>query len=533
MNPSRIHPFAIAALLAASACSRTAAPPSASASATPPPTANQEAGTDHALPAGIDWFAGGVEAALAESRRSGKPVMLYWGAVWCPPCHQLKATVFSRTDFQQKLQHFIPVYLDGDEPGAQKWGETFGVSGYPSVVILNGDRSEILRIAGGMDLNQYATMLDTALEDRRPARTVLADLARQGAKGTAESCHRVAWQAWSLEDLDDAARRQRGEQLAAAARACAARPADERTRLAVFAAADLGQAAAEGQGRLPAALIKQIGSLLADRQAAAGQMDALRSLAADYFRAVQSQDAGAAKTQLTQYLAAMRAAADSTAFVRGDQLNAIYSALVASRSIAANQQPDAELAAFGRDRVSQALAEPTPAAEHSSVINGALNVLDALHDDERAYEINLREAEHSPAPYYYQGTLGDLAESLGRIPEALDWHAKAYASAKGAATRFQWGSEYLLALLRLAPNDLPRIRDAGLAVLAELDAPDAIYRRSRTRLAKVDTALKAWTKQDASRNATAAALRARVKETCGRLAADDPASATCRAFAGG
>jgi protein disulfide-isomerase len=517
-------------LLVTAGCRQAPAPTSASSTAGPTAAASPAAAeVEHGLPAGIDWFTGGVESALAESLKSGKPVMLYWGAVWCPPCHQLKATVFSRKDFQQKLQHFIPVYLDGDEPGAQKWGETFGVSGYPSVVILNGDRSEILRIAGGMDLNQYATMLDAALEDRRPARAVLAKLARIGTHGTAEECHRVAWQAWSLEDLEPAARVQRGARLTAAAQACAQRPADERTRLAVFGAADL----ASGKTPLSPRTVAQIGGLLADRNAAAAQMDALRTLAADYFRALARTDGKAAQAQLQHYLAAMRQAADSDAYVRGDQLNALYSALVASRSLSSDDQPAPELAAVARERVSQALREPTPAAEHSSVINGVLNVLDGLHDDAQAFEINLREAERSPSPYYYLGTLGDLAESMGRGEEALSWHAKAYASARGAATRFQWGSDYLLAVLRLAPDDSERVRETGFAVLGELDAPDAIYRRSRTRLLKLDAALRDWAKSDPARQAAATALRSRMSDTCGKLPADDPASATCRAFVRG
>ena len=80
---------------------------------------------------------------------------------------------------------------------------------------------------------------------------------------------------------------------------------------------------------------------------------------------------------------------------------------------------------------------------------------------------------------------------------------------------------------------MKRVQEAGLAVLGELDAPDAIYRRSRIRLAKLDASLRDWVKQDAARAPAAKALRERMKGTCGRLKADDPASATCRTFADG
>ena len=47
-------------------------------------------------------------------------MFLYWGAVWCPPCNQLKATLFNRADFIDRSKSFVAVNIDGDLPGAQK-----------------------------------------------------------------------------------------------------------------------------------------------------------------------------------------------------------------------------------------------------------------------------------------------------------------------------------------------------------------------------------------------------------------------------
>ncbi len=522
--------LALLATTAIAGCARQPAPATTIAAAATSTTSAD----DHTLPSGIDWFEGGVDAAFAASRKSGKPVLLYWGAVWCPPCHLLKATLFSREDFQQKAKLFIPVYLDGDEPGAQKWGETFGVTGYPSVVILNGDRTEILRIAGGQDLTQYTSMLDTALEDRRPVHEVLGKLARANAQAAAEDCHRIAWQSWSLEDLDRDARRARGRQLAAAEKACATSGTpEERERITVFAAADLGLAGDAASSKLPAALVAQVGDLLADPTRAMARADALRSLDEGYFATLRAQDAARAATQLAQYLDAMRAGSESTSLPLGDRLNLLYSAVLASRSMSPDGKPAPAIEQLARARVAKAVADPGPASERSGTLNGALNVLDALRDNQQAYDITLREVKTAGAPYYYMSSLGDYCEAMGRPDEALQWHARAYEQSRGAATRFQWGGNYLQALLRLAPGDVKRVQEAGLAVLGELDAPDAIYRRSRIRLAKLDASLREWVKQDASRAPTAHALRERVKQTCGRLAPADPASATCRAFASG
>ena len=64
-------------------------------------------------------------------------MLLYWGAEWCPFCHTLKSKVFSRPDFIAKSHLFLPVYLDGDDDGAQKWGEQFGIQGYPTMIVLD------------------------------------------------------------------------------------------------------------------------------------------------------------------------------------------------------------------------------------------------------------------------------------------------------------------------------------------------------------------------------------------------------------
>src|ERR1700734_3287358 len=68
---------------------------------------------------------------------------------FCPP---LKSTVFSRPHFIAKSHLFLPVYLDGDDDGAQKWGEHFGIQGYPTLIILDPEQQEIIRLGAGRDV---------------------------------------------------------------------------------------------------------------------------------------------------------------------------------------------------------------------------------------------------------------------------------------------------------------------------------------------------------------------------------------------
>jgi len=152
-----------------------------------------------AAPPGIPWISGDIEAAFARAAAEGKPVFLYWGAVWCPPCHELKATVFSRPDFIEKMELFVPVYIDGDAPGAQKLGDEFHVTGYPSVVVLRADRTELARINGGMDLTQYAEVLDLVLGDVRPVKEILTSLNGANAQLSRDDCRRLAYNGWESD----------------------------------------------------------------------------------------------------------------------------------------------------------------------------------------------------------------------------------------------------------------------------------------------------------------------------------------------
>ena len=190
----------------------------------------------HADAPGIAWFNGDVDAAFASAQASNKPVLLYWGAQWCPPCKQLKSAVFSRPDFIEKSKLFVPVYLDGDLPDAQKWGDVFRVMGYPTVVVLKPDRTEITRIAGNMDLSLYAGVLDNALGDVRPVKDVV-DLAVNGSTPLdASDCRRLAYHAFGLEDdgIFDGVKLQTAFENAA--RLCPAELEKERARLSIRAA---------------------------------------------------------------------------------------------------------------------------------------------------------------------------------------------------------------------------------------------------------------------------------------------------------
>ncbi len=528
-------------LIVAGCSKHSATPTPASGRVLPTPSLSPTSATSSnsamvTAPSGIAWYNGNVESAFATARAQNKPVFLYWGAQWCPPCHELKATVFSRPDFIEKLKLFVPVYLDGDNPGAQRWGDRFGVSGYPTVLVLRADQSELARISGGMDLSQYAEVLDTVLGDVRPVSSILLVL-KSGRPGpiSRDDCHRLAYYGWDLTDEVNTRFAALARTLSQAAAHCPAGTESDQGRL-ILSAASLaadGEADALAGGKAPdqrlVQLIGQVDALLKNTSQATALADAVGGLDDSFFNAVAKVAPNDAAAWNQRYGSLMDTAATDPRFSTADHLYFLYSKLAATKALDPQHKIPPELSAQAHQRIDAALAGTLDEHARASVVNAALNILDLVGDDDRAYAITRETMAQSKSPYYYMLDLASLDEKHGRFDSAVNWLGQAYAKSQGAATRFQWGTDYLMGLIRMKPNDDAAIRTAGLSVLGELNGPDRIYRRTRVRLERLDRVLTKWnTKGD--HDATIATLRQRMDGICGQIPKTDPASAACRGF---
>lgn len=88
------------------------------------------------------------EQALNEARASGKPVVVDFGAVWCPPCNLLGAEIFHNVDHKATLDGFLLVEIDVDRPESWALKDRYEVGGYPTVVAVDGDGEVIDRLVG-------------------------------------------------------------------------------------------------------------------------------------------------------------------------------------------------------------------------------------------------------------------------------------------------------------------------------------------------------------------------------------------------
>ncbi|HEY1314777.1 MAG TPA: thioredoxin family protein [Steroidobacteraceae bacterium] len=467
---------------------------------------------------GIAWFQGDVAEAFKLAQTEKKPVFLYWGAKWCPPCQQLKATVFSRKDFIAKSREFIDVYLDGDAQGSQKWGDKFGASGYPTVVILRPDQKEITRISGGMDLSVYAGLLDAALNDLRPMDDVIAAM-RSGTAESSDDCRRLAYYGWDLRDFSQVERKSLARGLARAVTPCGGAKSLEGARIAIASAVFAPTASN----------VTQVIAIVENPSIAARAADSLENLGSPFYKAVYARGPEVREVFMHAWSGTMEGVAADPAVTDADQLSALGTRLALLKEFAADNKVPAAIAAAARIRTNATLAKKFDPYVRAGVVNAASDVYEQLGDLDAQYALVSGELSTSHTPYYYMIDLGEIEESRHHTTQALAWYERAYRESEGIATRFQWGAQYLSALLRLAPQDHVRIRDAGMAVIGELDGPDRIQARTRYGLGKLDAKLKKWNSAH-HYDADIHALRSRISATCAKLPPSDSGRGSCRKF---
>lgn len=529
-NPLPILAVSLAALLV-TGCGRKSPEPAVAEA--PVAAATETAAEDRKhLPPGIDWFEGDVEAAFAAAKSANKPIFLYWGAEWCPPCAQIKSTIFNKREFQERSRLFVPVYLDGDTPSAQRHGERFGVVGYPTMILFRPDGTEITRLPGGVDVARYAKILDVALADARPVTEILA-AAASGGDVTSNDWRLLAYYSWGSDNGRILPAAERAATFLRLSDRCPPELQPECARLYfeyLGAIASGDDEPISGLDR--AAARRQLLDLLQSPAVGQANVDNLLYGAKLVIEALS--DAGTPeRAQLTgAWRAALdRLGTDTAAPLSGpEQLNVVRARMLLARLDAPEAALPAALLDEARATVARIDAATTDAYARQAAINSAAGLYWEAGLDGDANRLLVAELEKSKSPYYFMLDLAELAQKAGREEEAVDWLARAYAGAQGPATRFQWGYNYMLGLLEMTPDDTARIQQAGLEVLGELDgAPDAFYQRTRMRLEQLSAKLLEWG-TGPERAQVIERLRSRTAEICRGLPPGDEGRGNCESF---
>jgi YHS domain-containing protein/thiol-disulfide isomerase/thioredoxin len=98
------------------------------------------------------------EAARQEAIRTGKPLLVHFGATWCGPCQQMESTVFNQPGIQRALHDdVVGVKLDIDQN--QELGSRFGVEMLPSDILLAPNGERLVESTGFRSEGEYSELL--------------------------------------------------------------------------------------------------------------------------------------------------------------------------------------------------------------------------------------------------------------------------------------------------------------------------------------------------------------------------------------
>lgn len=468
----------------------------------------------------LPWFDDGVDAAFARARELERPVFLYWGAQWCPPCHRIKREVFAHPRFADLVKQVVPVYLDGDTPEAQRWGEVFGASGYPTLLLLGPDRSELMRFSGVASFDEFAAAFEAALAASRP----VAETLRLALDGTADAqdWHLLAELSW----MQDPRVQLEGEALLSARKRLADRvPSTLAGPSASLSGSLLASVAATPAGVAwpTARAVRAEPRLYLARLLAGGDASfAARSYVLESAEPILQMLGEPFRSEIAKrWKRVALKIAEHPRATKDLELQTVVTEIEIDRLLRPGEPLNVELVRRARAIVDASVARATSPRDRHAVISVAAHALGRVGDLEAARDLLLREIERTDTPWYYESALSRLEAEAGETDAALAWARRAAASAEGRATRVQWTVQYLTTVIELGAEDrVADVLDDYYAVALSL--PDGFSGRNQRRAATVAGAVRPLR----ARADVAAVLERRAGD-CAEL--DAPASERCRA----
>lgn len=116
------------------------------------------------FPEGSPAFFTAYDAALKAAKDGGKPAVMIFSAVWCPPCQANKRRVYPSAEVKPFHEKFVWAYLDADDKANEAAMRNFGVSGIPHIEFLDKEGRSLGKVVGGTTPEAFAGQLASILK---------------------------------------------------------------------------------------------------------------------------------------------------------------------------------------------------------------------------------------------------------------------------------------------------------------------------------------------------------------------------------
>lgn len=105
--------------------------------------------------------------AAKDAKQSGRPLLIHFGATWCPPCRQMEKDVLHHSDVRDLLsRNFVAVMIDSDQH--PELIQQFDIKSLPTDVVIAPDGVVMPKMEGGRDRKTYLAQMRHALEQIPP-----------------------------------------------------------------------------------------------------------------------------------------------------------------------------------------------------------------------------------------------------------------------------------------------------------------------------------------------------------------------------
>jgi len=439
---------------------------------------------------GIDWHEGSVQSAFKLAKERSRPLFLYWGALWCPPCNQMKKNVFSKKEFKKVSQKFINVYLDGDDPRAQIWGDKLKAYGYPTMILFSSTGKELTRLPTGVSVKKYVSLMKNSLESQLSVENIL-DKALGKALLTVEEWNILSGFSWGQASSDSLKEKMTYENFKALFYKAPLLQKEVRARIFMRYL----QVSFEEENKKDIVEQRRMFlEVLSSQKQVISTLEDLVWNSKDFLNFLFKEKNVKRKKVIFKWHAAMKKINKDQALSYDERLSALYPLIVLDQRGKKKYQKD--IVRFCNKVFKKAKGN----FERQASISTAIYLLKKLGKYKAAKKMALSEIKRSAQPYYFMSQLASLLEEQGQMSKALKWRKKGWEATKGGATRFQWGVDYLTAITRLDPSNVKKLKEAGMIIFKESFAYEGAFSgRNFFRLKRITKAYNKWSKVAAHR----------------------------------